>query len=180
MNIEDQLHIKSSSLEILLKEGKIKQITYQKVISAKKYIERKYNMIKLKRVENNILQEKLKSSRLPENKRLEILSEIQEKELKNIQKKREKLSANNYESLSIIGRGAFGEVHVCREIKTGEIVAIKKIKKDILVKKNQIKHTMDEQDFLSKVNSPWIVKLKASFQEGDYLYLVMSKLKLLK
>jgi serine/threonine protein kinase len=35
---------------------------------------------------------------------------------------------------------------------------------------------LDEQDFLSKVNSPWIVKLKASFQEGDYLYLVMEYL----
>jgi len=83
------------------------------------------------------------------------------------------MSASNYESLSIIGRGAFGEVHVCRNTKTGEIVAIKKIKKDFLISKNQIKHTLDEQDFLSKVNSPWIVELKASFQEGDYLYLVM-------
>ena len=176
MNIEDPLNIKSFPLEDLLKEGKISQSTYQKVISAKKYIERKYKMIKLKRVENNILQEKLKSSGLPEDKRLEILLEIQEKELKNIQKKREKMSASNYESLSIIGRGAFGEVHVCKDKKTGEIVAIKKIKKDSLIQKNQIKHTMDEQDFLSKVNSPWIVKLKASFQEGDYLYLVMEYL----
>ena len=32
---------------------------------------------------------------------------------------------------------------------------------------------MDEQDFLSKIKSVWIVELKASFQEGDYLYLVM-------
>ena len=166
----------TTPLETLLNDGKISQATYQKVISAKKYIERKYNMIKLKRVENNILHEKLKFSGLPENKRLEILAEIQEKERHNLHKKLEKMSANNYESLSIIGRGAFGEVHVCREKKTGEIVAIKKIKKDVLIVKNQIKHTLDEQDFLSKVNSPWIVKLKASFQEGDYLYLVMEYL----
>ena len=26
---------------------------------------------------------------------------------------------------------------------------------------------------MSKVKSPWIVELKASFQEGDYLYLIM-------
>jgi DNA gyrase/topoisomerase IV subunit A len=32
---------------------------------------------------------------------------------------------------------------------------------------------MDEQDFLSKIKSPWVVELKASFQEGDYLFLVM-------
>ena len=160
-------------LDNLLNEGKISQSTYQKVESAKRYIERKYNMIKLKRVENNILQEKLKSSGLPENKKLEILSEIQEQESKNLKKRLEKISVNNYESLSIIGRGAFGEVHVCRNKKTGEIVAIKKIKKDFLLSKNQMRHTLDEQDFLSKVNSPWIVELKASFQEGDYLYLVM-------
>ena len=161
------------SLEELLSQGKINNQTYQKVISAKKCIERKYKMITLKRVENNILQEKLKSSGLPESKRLEIIEEINIQERKNIQNKLIKMTVNNYESLSIIGRGAFGEVHVCREIKTGEIVAIKKIKKDNLKQKNQIRHILDEQDFLSKVDSPWIVKLKASFQEGDYLYLVM-------
>ena len=161
------------SLEELLSQGKINNQTYQKVISAKKYIERKYKKITLKRVENNILQEKLKSSGLPESKRLEIIEEINIQERKNIQNKLIKMTVNNYESFSIIGRGAFGEVHVCREIKTGEIVAIKKIKKDNLKQKNQIRHILDEQDFLSKVDSPWIVKLKASFQEGDYLYLVM-------
>ena len=176
MNIENRQTKELTPLEALLNEGKINKITYQRVISAKKYIERKYNVIKLKKVENNILQEKLNKSGLPEKKRLEILSEIREQEKKNLQKRLEKMSANNYESLGIIGRGAFGEVHVCREKKTGEIVAIKKIKKDVLQNKNQIKHTMDEQDFLSKVKSPWIVKLKASFQEGDHLYLVMEYL----
>ena len=116
------------SLEELLSKGKINEETFQRVVSAKKYIERKYNMIKLKRVENNILEEKLNNSGLPEAKRLEIVNEINQKEIQNIQKRLEKLSVKNYQSLSIIGRGSFGEVHVCREIKTGEIVAIKKIK----------------------------------------------------
>ena len=177
MNNQSQNETSKNSLEKLLKEGTISQATYDKVISAQKYIERKYKMIKLKYVENNILQEKLKSSNLPENKCLEILEEIQQKELSIINKKLERMSVNNYESLGIIGRGSFGEVHVCRVKKTGEIVAIKKIKKDIVSQKKQIKHILDEQDFLSKVNSPWIVQLKASFQEGDYLYLVMEYLK---
>jgi len=82
------------------------------------------------------------------------------------------MSIDDYESISIIGRGAFGEVHVCREKKTGNIVAVKKIKKELLAKKNQIIHIRNEQLFMSKVKSPWIVELKASFQEGDYLYLI--------
>jgi len=31
-------------------------------------------------------------------------------------------------------------VHVCREKKTGNIVAVKKIKKDVLIIKNQVIH----------------------------------------
>ena len=51
MNIDNPQPIIPCELDNLLKEGKITQITYQRVISAKKYIERKYNLIKLKRVE---------------------------------------------------------------------------------------------------------------------------------
>jgi len=38
--------------------------------------------------------------------------------------------------LSIIGRGAFGEVRICRFRETGEVVAMKKMRKsDMLEKK---------------------------------------------
>ena len=176
--ISDQVVFSKNNipLEDLLSQKKISKQTYDKVYTAKKYIERKYNMIKLKCMEKNILQEKLSKSDLPETKKLEIIDEINQKEIKNIKRKLEKMSSKNYESLSIIGRGAFGEVHVCRDKKTGDIVAIKKIKKEVLFAKNQIRHTLDEQDFLSKIDSKWIVELKASFQEWDYLYLVMEYL----
>ena len=39
--------------------------------------------------------------------------------------------------------------------------------------KNQVIHIRNEQIFMSKVKNPWIVELKASFQEDDYLYLIM-------
>ena len=37
-------------------------------------------------------------------------------------------------------------------------------------------HVRNEQLFMSKVKSPWIVELKASFQEDDYLFLIMEYL----
>jgi serine/threonine kinase 38 len=36
----------------------------------------------------------------------------------------------------MIGKGAFGEVRVCRNKETNEIVAVKKIKKVEMIKKN--------------------------------------------
>ena len=56
---------------------------------------------------------------------------------------------HDYESLKIIGRGAFGEVRVCRRKKTDEIVAIKKMKKTEMINKNQEKHIKAERDILA-------------------------------
>lgn len=89
---------------------------------------------------------------------------------------RKKQSIYDYESLVIIGKGAFGEVRVCREKETSEIVAIKKLKKEDMIKKNQILHVRTENIILRTIISPFIVKLRASFQDHSFLYLVMDYL----
>ena len=161
------------TLEQLLKENLISQRTYDKVVLSKQYIERKYNFKSHKINEINNLIEKLNLHKVEKERINQIRKEIYEKEMINYRKARAKQSIRDYESISIIGRGAFGEVHVCKEKKTGSIVAIKKIKKKVLIIKNQIIHVRNEQLLMSNVKSPWIVDLKASFQEDDYLYLVM-------
>ena len=66
--------------------------------------------------------------------------------------------------MKIIGRGAFGEVRLCRDKETNEIVAVKKMKKTEMHKKNQVLHVKAEQEVLAKNQSEWVVKLKYSFQ----------------
>ena len=163
---------KEIPLETLLKNKKINQRTYEKVKIAKEYIERKYNLKTMKDSKYNAILEKLNSKDISDEEKNKILEELHQ-ESEELRKSRQKQTIRDYESLTVIGRGAFGEVHVCRVIKTGAIVAIKKIKKELLAKKNQIIHVRNEQLFMSKVKSPWIVDLKASFQEDDFLYLVM-------
>ena len=164
---------KQIDLEILLKNKKISQKTYDKVKIAKQEIERKYNLKTIKNTEYNTILEKINSLEISDEEKLKIISEMRHIESEDLRKARQRQTIRDYESLKIIGRGAFGEVHVCREIKTGKIVAVKKIKKDLLSKKNQIIHIRNEQLFMSKVKSPWIVELYASFQEDEYLYLIM-------
>ena len=164
---------KQIPLESLLKNKKINQRTYDKVKIAKEYIERKYNLKSSKSNELNAIVEKINSLDISNDEKLKMLSELRHAESEELRKNRRKQTIRDYESIKIIGRGAFGEVHVCRVIETGEIVAVKKIRKEVLIKKNQIIHIRNEQLFMSKVKSPWIVELKASFQEDDFLYLVM-------
>ena len=165
--------INEPTLEELLKSNQISQKTMDKVKIAKNYIERKYNLKTNKNIEWNNIIDKINLLNIEEDQKEKLKKEIYDKELLKERKKREKQTIYDYESIAIIGRGAFGEVHVCREKKTGNIVAIKKIKKEVISLKNQIIHTRNEQFLMSKIKSPWIVDLKASFQEGDYLYLVM-------
>ena len=168
--------INKVDLDKLLKSKKISQSTYDKVTIAKQIIEQKYNMKNIKNSEMNQIFSKIDSLNISQSQKEQIKQEIHSQESAKYRKLREKQSIRDYTSLAIIGRGAFGEVHVCREKKTGQIVAVKKIRKDVLKIKNQVIHVRNEQLFMSKVKSPWIVELKASFQEDDYLYLVMEYL----
>ena len=164
---------KQLPLETLLKNKKINQRTYDKVKIGKEYLEKKYNLIHSKSNEINEIIAKINSLDISNDEKQKMLSDLGHAESEELRKNRIKQTIRDYESIKIIGRGAFGEVHVCRVKKTGEIVAIKKIKKDEIIKKNQIIHIRNEQKFMSKVKSPWIVELKASFQDNDFLYLVM-------
>lgn len=50
--------------------------------------------------------------------------------------RRTKVSCKDFDPLAIIGRGAFGEVRVCRNKESKEILAIKKMKKQEMLFKN--------------------------------------------
>lgn len=76
--------------------------------------------------------------------------------------KRQKMSAKDFIPIKIIGRGAFGEVRLCRT-KENQYVAIKKIRKADMIYKNQIKHLNAEKNLLKAANTEWVPKLYCSF-----------------
>ena len=151
--------------------------TYERVKIAKSYIEKKYKIKKsdeeMKKKEWEEIYKKLEVFSLTpeENERFKEILLKQEAEY--IRESRQKNSIYQFDSLAIIGRGAFGEVRICKDKETGEILAVKKMKKTEMHKKNQVLHVKAEQEVLAKSNSEWIVELKYSFQDHDYLYLVM-------
>ena len=164
------------SLANLLNQKKINQRTYDKAIIGKQYIERKYNLKARKNKEWKEIMTEINQLNITEKEKNLIKENIFNQEVLKYRKNRIKQNIRDYESIKIIGRGAFGEIHVCRNKKTDEIVAIKKIKKEALYANNQIIHIKNEQLFMSRVKSPWIVTLKASFQDYECLYLVMEYL----
>ena len=130
----------------------------EKVETAKAYIEHKYARIKeeeeRKRSDWEDFNKRLSEMNLSAVEQEIIRQEIMHQESALLRKSRQKMTITDFESISIIGKGAYGEVRVCRVKETGEIVAMKKLKKTEMKSKNQVKHVKAERDILAKANNP--------------------------
>ena len=61
-----------------------------------------------------------------------------------------------------------------RKRDTSRIYALKTIRKQYIVQRGEITHTQAERLVLARVNNPFIVPLKFSFQSEQKLYLVLA------
>ncbi|KAJ7902019.1 kinase-like domain-containing protein [Mycena olivaceomarginata] len=94
--------------------------------------------------------------------------------------RRRRIDVTAFRKLKTIGHGAFGVVSLVKEQSTGQLYAMKQLRKTDMLRKGQEGHVRAERDILksaSLVNSAsgaeWIVRLYYSFQDRDNLYLVL-------
>lgn len=80
---------------------------------------------------------------------------------------------DSFRMIKVVGKGSFGKVFLVREIKTAEMFALKVLRKDNIIKRNQVEHTRTERNVLGYVNHPFIVGLKMAFQSKNKLYFVL-------
>ncbi|KAF4367049.1 hypothetical protein G4B88_016761 [Cannabis sativa] len=155
-------------------------LTMEKVAAAKQFIENHYRAqmknIKERKERRWMLERKLASSDVPEDVQMNLIRDLERKETEFMRLKRHKICVDDFELLTIIGRGAFGEVRLCREKKSGNIYAMKKLKKSEMLMRGQVEHVKAERNLLAEVGSHCIVKLYYSFQDAEYLYLIMEYL----
>lgn len=86
---------------------------------------------------------------------------------------RTKDKPENYQTLKIIGKGAFGEVKLVQKKQDGKVYAMKSLVKTEMFKKDQLAHVRAERDILAESDSPWVVKLFTTFQDANFLYMLM-------
>ncbi|KAG8495453.1 hypothetical protein CXB51_013106 [Gossypium anomalum] len=123
-----------------------------------------------------VLERKLAASDVPKEEQINLIKDLERKETEFMRLKRHKICVDDFDLLTIIGRGAFGEVRLCREKKSGNIFAMKKLKKSEMLMRGQVEHVRAERNLLAEVASHCIVKLYYSFQDAEYLYLIMEYL----
>ena len=81
-------------------------------------------------------------------------------------------SIEDFEVLKLISSGAYGKVYLCRKHTTGDMYAIKIMRKRDLLYKNMTSQAMAERDALIHTDNPFIIKLFYSFASHRHLYMV--------
>ena len=77
----------------------------------------------------------------------------------------------NFEILTVLGKGYYGKVMLCRKNGTQEVYAIKTVHKSRLVKSNKIHTIFSERNTLMKAQHPFIVQIYFAFQNETKFYI---------
>ncbi|CAN0010025.1 unnamed protein product [Ascophyllum nodosum] len=151
--------------------------TQMKAERLKEMLKQKYSRQKeetnemIKRREK--LEEQMAKMNLSEEQKSTCRQELGRREVQTMRDARKRLSTADFDSLAIIGRGAFGEVRLVRKKDTGVVWALKSMIKDAMVIKNQVGHVQAERDVLAASDNAWVVGLEYSFQDDVNLYMIM-------
>ena len=81
------------------------------------------------------------------------------------------LTMQSFKIVSVLGRGYYGKVLLCRRINTDSYYAIKTVKKSRLIEFNKIHTVFAEKNALMITKHPFIVQFHFAFQTPSKLYL---------
>lgn len=160
--------------------GLFSKSTQDRASAVKLRLENHYQMSVTHAIERNQrrldLENKLtaaEAGRMSDERKNRQLQNLGKKESQFLRLRRTKLSLEDFITVKVIGKGAFGEVRLVQKRDTGKIYAMKTLLKSEMYKKDQLAHVKAERDVLAGSDSPWVVSLYYSFQDSVNLYLIM-------
>ena len=75
----------------------------------------------------------------------------------NYMASKRKINFQDYENSTTLGTGSFGRVMLCKNIKSGEYFAMKRLKKADIIKLRQVDHVISENTILADIDHPFLV-----------------------
>jgi len=99
------------------------------------------------------------------------------RERANLRKRRTRLRQGDFQILTQVGQGGYGQVYLAQKKDTREVCALKVMSKKLLFKLDEVRHVLTERDILTNAKSEWLVRLLYAFQDEKSIYLAMVSLK---
>ncbi|KAF8514253.1 kinase-like domain-containing protein [Hysterangium stoloniferum] len=157
--------------------------TLEKAIAARIYFENLYFPLlrhRAPREQRRLAMERdMAQMSISEAAREELRERWRRNETEYLRERRRRVGPSAFVKLKTIGHGAFGVVSLVRETTSGQLFAMKQLRKIDMLRKGQEGHVRAERDVLKSAaqvggsGSDWIVKMFYSFQDREHLYLVL-------
>ena len=83
---------------------------------------------------------------------------------------------NDFNFISTLGTGTFGRVRLVKhrdQPEEDEPLALKCLKKSEIIRLKQIEHVKSEKSILERINHPFIVNLKGTFQSPTHVFMLL-------
>ncbi|NXK77387.1 AKT2 kinase, partial [Amazona guildingii] len=93
-----------------------------------------------------------------------------------IGKSRSKATMNDFDYLKLLGKGTFGKVILVREKASGRYYAMKILRKEVIIAKDEVAHTVTESRVLQNSRHPFLTALQYAFQTHDRLCFLFFRL----
>jgi len=87
-----------------------------------------------------------------------------------------KVTLEDFDLLKVLGKGGFGKVMLVRKKGTTDIYAMKVLKKEAVIRRNQVAHTKTETHILKQIRHPFLTRMFFAFQNEGKLYMVLNYL----
>jgi protein-serine/threonine kinase len=84
-----------------------------------------------------------------------------------------RMTPQDFEMVSTLGSGAFGEVYQVKKVDSGHIYAMKLLDKEKYFKDKLLKYAISERNVLCMLKHPFITQLHYAFQTAEKLVLIM-------
>jgi len=170
--ITDEEAVAAADKEMEERANRAKELLSRRYVGLKRQQEgRKTRKVQLER--------QMQGMGVPEDKKKEMRKHLEQEEVMLQKQSRKSMSPTDFESLAVVGRGAFGEVRLVRDKKKSpdpvQIYALKSMKKEMMILKNQVGHVRAEREALAKASADnrWLTALHYSFVDETHLYMVM-------
>lgn len=143
--------------------------------------DRKSSILRIPEQSFKLKEEEKKEVKQPnEGKKLDELPNLQRTKSCSLYQKNKsdkKVMLDEFKTLKVIGKGSYGRVYLVEMISTGQIYAMKELRKDVLIDTDQIQNTRIEKEIMKNANHPFLISLDYVFQTPGKIFFVMKFMK---
>eukprot|EP00920_Eleutheroschizon_duboscqi_P008021 GHVT01018673.1.p2 GENE.GHVT01018673.1~~GHVT01018673.1.p2 ORF type:complete len:231 (+),score=47.67 GHVT01018673.1:1487-2179(+) len=116
------------------------------------------------------------SAQLDECDRAELAIRLEVQQRKFLRSTRSHQRTNDFEPLAVLGAGAFGVVRLVRHRVTRRLFSLKESDKQAAKPRKNRLRCYQERRLLAKLQSPQVVRMYGTFQDGRSLYQILEYL----